>query len=289
MVRSRTKLVGSGSEVVIGLDEPTVVISSAVEPGVSAIDIAAACKRAAAQVKAGASVIEVRVDAADEVALLPALAEAVSKTVSVPLCVSARDPRALDAALAKCPGKSVAYWADQTSKTWSDFLVVASKWGAAVIVPGVEDYGSTTEGAEGSVEKAALAGASAQHRGLPATYEEQVETSRRLVRESILGGISRHDVIMDIVALPELHNPGATATALKLAAHLSQVDAINLAMHVSDASEGMARPDVFVTALMSRAYKAGVTVVFADATTYLAAATCADVMMGRVGGVQSLA
>ena len=289
MVRSKTRLVGAGAEVVIGLDEPVVVISSATDPGAVSVDLSAAGQRAIAQVQAGAAVIEVRVDHGDENALLPALAEAVSKSVPVPLCISARDPRALDAALAKCPGKSVVYWVDQSSKTWSEFLAVASKWGAAVIVPGAEDHGSTTEGAEGSVEKAILSGAAANHRGLPATYEEQIETSRRLVRESILGGVNRHDVIMELVALPELQHPGATATALKLAAHLSQIDAINLAMHISDASAGMAQPEIFDTILLSRALSSGVTIVFADASVYRTAAVGADALMGRVGGVSSLA
>jgi 5-methyltetrahydrofolate--homocysteine methyltransferase len=151
MVRSETRLRGSSNEVIIGWERPAVIISQLIpahrKGGLAdpfrRMDFAAIAQKAAVQVQSGADVLEMHIEdpALDEATYLPAMVKAVAQMVPVPLCVGARDPKALAAALAACPGKPLAYLIDQGTGPWRDFLAVAERRGAAVIAQAVEPDG----------------------------------------------------------------------------------------------------------------------------------------------------
>jgi 5-methyltetrahydrofolate--homocysteine methyltransferase len=272
MVSSTTKLRGSGREVMIGADRPAVMIGAqasvydakdCASPS-GKRDFAAICQEAVNQAKAGADVIEIRATGmgGDEASCLPALVEMVAHVVLAPLCIGAEDPKALDAALAVCAGKPIAYLINQQSGAWQDFLGVAHRRGAAVIVQAVESDGA------------------------PAPYDARVETARRILRECISKGIARDDVIVDPVASPVAGNEAAASTALKVAARVAQLDCINQTLRISSALAGLPDGEMFGAQFIARALAAGITCPIVTATADRRSVLLADLLMGRPGALR---
>jgi 5-methyltetrahydrofolate--homocysteine methyltransferase len=255
-MRSTTRLIGSAGEVAISGEMPAVLIGvgsggAAVTPD---MDVAPECRDAVEQARAGAAVVEVRVARAgqNEASVLPELVAAIGQAVGVPLFIRATDPEALDAALAVCPGKPLVSLCDQPASLQSRFLAVAQRHGAAVIMP-------TAVGDDRL-----------------ASYEDRIEFARAQLRECILAGIPRDDVILDLAPLPEAEYEGTTVNLLRLASHLSQVDRINLSLCPAAAATGMQSAELFGRLLTSRALAAGVTCVLADARSERITVSLAD-------------
>ncbi len=272
MVWSEARLTGSGSRVVIGRERSTAVIGGlgarhgsvglAAMLGQADLDVIA--QEAAAQVRAGADVLEVCVSAAgrDETTYLPQVVEAIPRSVAVPLCIGARAPEALDAALANCPGKAVAYLVNQQTGPWHDFLAVAARRGAAVIAQGIEPY------------------------GVPEELDERIEVTRRVLREAIAAGVAREDVIVDPVTLPVAEYEGTAAQSLRLIAHVAQIDAINMVVRVGNVSTGLPGNGAFDLLFMARAVAAGATCLMVnDVAVAREFALMSDVLLGREGAL----
>ena len=104
-----TVLIGTGKNVIIGDDRPTVIIGERINPtgkkklsaALAAGDLSIVEKEALAQTEMGADVLDVNVGAAgvDEVDLLPKAVRLVMQTVDVPLCIDTADNAAMAAAL----------------------------------------------------------------------------------------------------------------------------------------------------------------------------------------------
>jgi len=111
----KTTLSSAIREVVIGHDQPTVIIGERINPSgkkklaeaLRAGDLEIVRREAVAQVQAGAGIIDVNVGTlgVDEVALLPEAVQAVMEAVDVPLCLDSAEPEALAAALKVYKGK----------------------------------------------------------------------------------------------------------------------------------------------------------------------------------------
>jgi 5-methyltetrahydrofolate--homocysteine methyltransferase len=227
-------------------------------------DLDVIAQEAAAQVRAGADVLEVCVSGAgrDETTYLPQVVKAVARSVTVPLCICAKAPEALDAALANCPGKPVAYLVDQQTGPWQDFLAVAARRGAAVIAQGLEPH------------------------GVPEGLDERIEVTRRVLREAIAAGVAREDVIVDPVVLPVAEYEGAAAQALRLIAHVAQIDAINMTVRVGSLSSGLPANGDLDHLFMARAVAAGVTCLMVDDVAAARGfALMSDVLLGREGAL----
>ncbi|GIV81072.1 MAG: hypothetical protein KatS3mg051_0426 [Anaerolineae bacterium] len=103
----QTVLKGPSSEVIIGPDQPIVMIGERINPTgrkafsaeLQAGDLSRIPRDAQAQADAGARVLDVNVGAAsvDEVALLPQAVRLVQDTVDLPVCIDSANPAALEA------------------------------------------------------------------------------------------------------------------------------------------------------------------------------------------------
>jgi 5-methyltetrahydrofolate--homocysteine methyltransferase len=272
MVISTTRVQGSANEVLISPERSAAVISSLANAG-TAQDCAAPagqkgldaiCQEAVEQARAGADIIEVTAVGLgdDEATCLPALVEMVARAVPTPLCIGARDPKSLDAALAVCPGKPIAFMLDQRPETWVDFLSVARRRGAAVIIQAVEPDGK------------------------PGPLDLRADTARRILRESIAKGIPREDVILDTVVRPIVGDETAASVALKVAARVAQLDCVNLTLRISPALTGLADADLLGAGLIARALAAGVTCPIVATPAQRRAVWLANLLMGHPGALR---
>ena len=256
MVRSTTWLVGSATEVRIGVGLPTALIGSGCIIASAGMDVAAQVEAmtsaAVAQVDAGANLVEVFSSPPDEVTVLPRIVAAVGGAVAVPLCIRVVDATALDAALAACPGKAVAELSSVPAAHLPLALAAARRYGAAVIVPSVTGENKF------------------------ASLEEQIELARTQDRETIVNRIPRDDVIIGLSLVPEAKYPGSAAVVLALAAHVSKVDGVNLALRPSESTSGMLSEEIFAGQLIARAVATGVTCVLADGHSARRSVSTAD-------------
>jgi len=110
-----TRLRTDTKEVIIGIDQPFVIIGEKLNPtgmkklGQALVDgnMEYVIQLAQRQVAWGADILDVNVGhpQLDEVAMMPVVVEAVKSAVDVPLCIDSNDPRILQAGLKAAPGK----------------------------------------------------------------------------------------------------------------------------------------------------------------------------------------
>jgi 5-methyltetrahydrofolate--homocysteine methyltransferase len=96
-----TRVSSLKKEVIIGDDQPTVLIGERINPAgkkklaeaLKAGDLEIVCQEALAQVQAGADILDVNVGTfgVDEVTLLPKAVQAVTDAVDVPLCIDSKN------------------------------------------------------------------------------------------------------------------------------------------------------------------------------------------------------
>src|SRR4030042_1624818 len=139
----QTRVSSPTKEVIIGDDQPTVLIGERINPAgkkklgeaLKAGDLDIVRREALAQVQAGADIIDVNVGTfgVDEVALLPRAVQAVMDTVDVPLCLDSSNPGALEAALKVYKGKPVVNSITGEGHSLERVLPIIKEYGAAVI------------------------------------------------------------------------------------------------------------------------------------------------------------
>jgi len=262
-----TRLKGSGAEIIISPDRPTVIIGDRIKPsGNSQLaeslrreDIALVRKEAIAQVQEGADVIQVSVGGAgiDEKKVLPLAVQAVAEAVPVPICIDTTDPEALAAALEVCPGKPLVNSITGEERSLTEFLPLAKQRGAAVIRLARDEE------------------------GIPMSVEDRVELARHVLRQSISAGIPREDVILDPLALAVSADPSAAVTVLETIARLEQIEKVNMTLRVSNISSDLPEPDAVDEVFIGLALAAGVTCLIIDPLKRRRAVLITDVLLGR--------
>jgi 5-methyltetrahydrofolate--homocysteine methyltransferase len=261
----KTTVSGATKEVVIGHDQPMVIIGERINPSgkkrlaeaLRTGDLEIVQKEAVAQVQAGADIIDVNVGTpgVDEVALLPEVVKAVMEAVDVPLCLDSAKPEALAAALKVYKGKALINSVTGEGQSLADVLPLVKEYGAAVI---------------GLVQDDA---------GIPKAPEQRVAIARRIVEQAEAVGIPREDIVIDCLALALDSSSGLVAieTIRQVRAELG----VNITMGASNASFGLPDRDVVNSAFMAMAIAAGATCLIADAAKVRPIILAADLVMGR--------
>ena len=262
-----TRLKGSEAEVVIGPDQPTVIIGERINPsGRAALgealrrqDMSLVREEAVAQYQAGADVIDVNVAAegVDEKEVLPLAVQAVAEVVPVPICIDTTDPVALAAALDVCPGKPLINSVNGEERSLSEILPLAKERGAAVV------------------------GLAMGEEGVPTDVEERVEIARQVLRQIVSAGIPREDVILDPLALAVGADTSAPMTTLETIRLLAQIEGVNLTLGASNISFGLPDRNAVNDIFVALAISAGVTCPIMDPSRGRRAVLIADLMLGR--------
>jgi 5-methyltetrahydrofolate--homocysteine methyltransferase len=263
-----TRVKSSTKEVIIGDDQPTVIIGERINPSANK-KLAEALKtgdmeetvrkEAVAQVEAGADMIDVNVGAfgVDEVALLPEAVKVVMKAVDVPLCIDSASPEALEAALKVYKGKLLVNSVSGETHSIDKVLPLVKEYGAAVV---------------GLVQ---------DDEGVPKDKERRVSIAHTIVEKAESVGIAREDIVIDCLAFAVGADTSAGPEVLQAISQVKAELGVNQTLGASNVSFGLPDRDVLNNAFIAMIVQAGVTCMITNVRKALPVVRAVDLLLGR--------
>lgn len=262
-----TRVSSRVKEVVIGEDEPIVLIGERINPAgkkklseaLKAGNLEIVRREAQAQVQAGADILDVSVGTfgVEEVMLLPQAVQAVMDTVDVPLCLDSAVPEALEAALKVYHGKPLIN------------SVSGEGHSLAKVLPLVKEYG------------AAVVGLVQDEKGIPKDSEGRVAVAHKLVDRAEAAGISRENIIIDCLTFAVGADPSSGRAVMESIRRIKAELGVNLTLGASNVSFGLPDRDLLNNAFVVMAVAAGVTCLIVDVAKVRPAVLAADLILGR--------
>ena len=246
----QTVLASSTQTVVISPDGPFVVIGDRINPTgrrlltaeMKAGDMERVREDAVAQAQAGAQVLDVNagLPGIDEPALLVAVIRAVMEACDVPLCIDSSNVDALEAGLRAYAGKALVNSVSADEERMEQVLPLVKRHGAAVIGMAVDGDG---------VSK------------LP---KVRLELARRILDRAADHGISRDNVIIDVIAMPVAADPAATLVTIETIRLVRDELGCNTTCGASNVSFGLRDRPAVNAAFLIQAMHAGLTCAIAN-------------------------
>jgi len=262
-----TRVSSPSKEVIIGDDQPTVLIGERINPAgkkklaealkIGDLDIVR--REALAQTQAGADIIDVNVGTfgVDEVALLPKAVQAVMETVDTPLCLDSSNPDALEAALKVYKGKPLINSVTGEEHSLKRVLPLVKKHGAAVI---------------GLVQ---------DDKGIPKDAEGRVSAAHKIVERAEAAGIPREDVVIDCLAFAVGAEPTSGVAVIEAIRRIKAELGVNMTMGASNISFGLPDRELLNNAFVVMAAAAGMTCLIVDVAKVRPIILAADLVLGR--------
>ncbi len=263
----QTRVSSPTKEVIIGDDQPTVLIGERINPAgkkklgeaLKAGDLEIVRREALAQVQAGADIIDVNVGTfgVDEVALLPKAVQAVMDTVDTPLCLDSANPEALEAALKVYKGKPLVNSVSGEEHSLARVLPLVKKYGAAVI---------------GLVQ---------DDKGIPKDAEGRVSAARKIVARAEAAGIPREDIVIDCLAFSVGADTSSGPAVIEAIRRIKAELGVNMTLGASNISFGLPERELLNNAFVVMAATAGITCLIVDAAKVRPIVLAADLVLGR--------
>jgi len=262
-----TRVSSPTKEIIIGDDQPTVLIGERINPAgkkklteaLKAGNLEIVRREALAQAQAGADILDVSVGTfgVDEVILLPQAVQTVIDTVDIPLCLDSAVPEALEAALKVYKGKPLIN------------SVTGEEHSLAKILPLVKEYG------------AAVIGLVQDEKGIPKDSERRVAVAHKVVERAEAAGIAREDIIIDCLAFAVGADPSSGPAVLEAIRKIKAELGVNLTLGASNVSFGLPDRNLLNNAFVIMAIAAGVTCLIVDVAKVRPAVLAADLILGR--------
>jgi 5-methyltetrahydrofolate--homocysteine methyltransferase len=262
-----TRVSSPSREVVIGDNQPTVLIGERINPtgkkklaeALKSGDLEVVRKEAVAQVQAGADILDVNVGTfgVDEVTLLPEAVRAVMDTVDVPLCLDSSNPDALEAALKVYKGKPLVNSVTGEEHCLKRVLPLIKKYGAAVI---------------GLVQ---------DEEGIPKDAERRVRIAHKIVERVEAAGMSREDLVIDCLAFAVGAEPSSGVAVIEAIRRIKAELGVNMTMGASNVSFGLPDRELVNNAFVVMAVAAGAACLIVDVAKVRSIILAADLVLGR--------
>jgi len=262
-----TKVSSPSKEVIIGDNQPTVLIGERINPtgkkklaeALKAGDLEIVRKEALAQTQAGADIIDVNVGVfgIDEAAMLPKAVQAVMETVDTPLCIDSSNPDALEAALKVYKGKPLVNSVTCEEHSLKRVLPLIKKHGAAVI---------------GLVQ---------DDEGIPKDTEGRVRIAHKIVKKVEAAGIPREDLVIDCLAFAVGAEPDSGVAVIEAIRRIKAELGVNMTMGASNVSFGLPNRELTNNAFVVMATAAGATCLIVDAAKVRSIILAADLVLDR--------
>ncbi len=263
----QTRLSSPKREVIIGDDQPTVLIGERINPTgkkrlaetLKAGDLEIVRKEALAQVQAGADILDVNVGAfgVDEVTLLPKAVRMVMDTVDVPLCLDSSNPDALEAALKVYKGKPLVN------------SVIGEEHSLTRVLPIIKEYG------------AAVIGLVQDDEGIPKDAERRVRIAHKIVERLEAAGIPREDIVIDCLAFAVGAEPSSGVAVMEAIRRIKAELGVNMTMGASNVSFGLPDRELLNNAFVVMAVASGATCLIVDVVKVRPTILAADLVLGR--------
>jgi 5-methyltetrahydrofolate--homocysteine methyltransferase len=262
-----TRVSSPGREVIIGDNQPTVLIGERINPAgkkklaeaLKAGDLEIVRREALAQVQAGADILDVNVGTfgVDEVALLPRAVQAVMDTVDVPLCIDSNNPAALEAAVRIYKGKPLVNSVTGEERSLTRVLPLVKEYGTAVI---------------GLVQ---------DDEGIPKDAKRRLSIARKIVERAEAIGIDRENVIIDCLAFAVGADTSSGLAVMEAIRTIKVELGVNMTLGASNVSFGLPDRELINDAFVAMAIAAGLTCLITDAARVRPTVLAADLILGR--------
>ena len=262
-----TRVSTATKEVVIGDDQPTVLIGERINPtgkkrlseALKAGNLEIISQEALAQVQARADIIDINVSmfGVDEVTLLSQAVRAVMDTVDVPLCLDSANPQALAAALKVYQGKPLIN------------SVTGEEHSLEKVLPLVKEYG------------AAVIGLVQDNEGIPSNPEGRLAIASKIVDRTQAVGIPRQDIIIDCLAFSVVADTSSALVTIETARRIKAELGVNLTLGASNVSFGLPDRNLLNSAFVVMVIAAGVTCLIVDVAKVRPTVVAADLVLGH--------
>jgi len=262
-----TTVSSTAKKVLIGFDQPTVLIGERINPtgrkkliaALQAGNLGVLREEAIAQVQAGADILDVNVGTSgvDEVALLPQAVQIVMDAVDVPLCLDSDNPKALAAALRVYKGRPIVNSVNGQDNRLLDILPLIKEYGAVVIGLTMDDE------------------------GIPKDSDRRLAIAHKIVERAQALGIPREDVIIDSLALTVATDGKAALATLDTIRRVKAELGVNQTLGASNISFGLPERPIINHAFLTLAIAAGVTCPVVHAAQVRPAILATDLLLGR--------
>jgi len=262
-----TRLSSTQKEIIIGDEQPTVLIGERINPSgkkklseaLRAGDLEIVRKEALTQVEAGADILDVNVGTfgVDEAALLPQAVKTVIEATDVPLCLDSADPKALEAALKVYQGKPLINSVTGEEHSLTKVLPLVKQYGAAVI------------------------GLLQDDAGIPKDADRRVAVAHKIVERAESEGISRENIIIDCLTFAVGADPNSGRAVLEAIRRIKAELGVNITLGASNLSFGLPDRDLLNHAFVAMAVAAGATCLIVDVAKVRPAILAADLILGR--------
>jgi len=262
-----TKVSSDSKQVIIGDNQPTVLIGERINPtgkkklaeALKAGDLEIVRKEALAQMEAGADMIDVNVGVfgIDEATLLPKAVQAVMETVDTPLCIDSSNPDALEAALKVYKGKPLVNSVTGEEHSLKRVLPLIRKHGAAVI---------------GLVQ---------DENGIPKDAEGRLRVAHKIVKKVEAAGIPREDLVIDCLAFAVGAEPASGVAVIEAIRRIKAELGVNMTMGASNVSFGLPNRELLNNAFVVIVAAAGATCLIVDVAKVRSIILAADLVLRR--------
>jgi len=262
-----TRVSSPTKEVIIGDDQPTVLIGERINPAgkkklaeaLKAGNLEIVRREALAQAQAGADILDVNVSTfgVDEVTLLPQAVQAVIDTVDIPLCLDSVNPEALEAALKVYKGKPLIN------------SVTGEGHSLAKVLPLVKEYGAVVIGLVQDDE------------GIPNNSERRVAIAHKIVQRAEAAGIAREDIIIDCLAFAVGADTSSGPAVIEAIRKIKAELGVNLTLGASNVSFGLPERNLLNNAFVVVAVAAGVTCLIVDVAKVRPIVLAADLVLAK--------
>jgi 5-methyltetrahydrofolate--homocysteine methyltransferase len=242
---TETVLSSPTKEVVIGFDRPFVVIGERINPTgrkklaveIAAGDYSTVESDAAAQVAAGAHVLDVNagVPDADEAQMMTDMVKLVQGLVDVPLCIDSSMVPALEAGLAAYDGKALINSVTGEQESLESVLPLAKKYGAAVVAI-CNDEGGISE-----------------------DPDVRFDVARKIKQRAMDHGLPGSDVVVDPLVMPVGAVGSSGRSVLSLVRRVREELELNTICGASNVSFGLPDRQGLNAAFMAMLIGAGLT------------------------------
>lgn len=242
---TRTVISSHTTEVVIGFDQPFVIIGERINPTGRKVlaeemkngDYSRVERDALAQVEAGAHMLDINagIPLADEPAILAETIKRVQSLVGVPLSIDSSIVSALEAGLAAYQGKALVNSVTGEAEVMERVLPLVAEHGAAVVAISNDETGISED------------------------PDVRFEVAERIVKTAADFGIPKEDVVVDPLVMPI----GAMGTAgqqvFHLVRRLREDLGVNTTCGASNISFGLPNREIINGAFLTMAMMAGLT------------------------------
>jgi 5-methyltetrahydrofolate--homocysteine methyltransferase len=262
-----TRVSSPTKEVIIGDDQPTVLIGERINPAgktklqeaLKTGNLEIVRREALAQAQAGADILDVNVGTfgVDEVTLLPQAVQAVMDTVDIPLCLDSNNPAALEAALKIYKGKPLIN------------SVTGEQHSLARVLPLVKEYG------------AAVVGLVQDNEGIPKDSKRRVSIARKIVERAEAAGIARENIVIDCLAFAVGADTSSGPAVIEAIRKVKAELGVNITMGASNVSFGLPDRDLLNNAFVVMAVAAGATCLITDVAKVRPTIVAADLILGH--------